>query len=95
MIVEKAVNMAKMMNIPIIGVVENMSYFKCPKCDEKHYIFGESHIEEIAEKNNLQILGRIPFDSRLAAASDKGAIELFEGDWLNVLESKLNEMVQS
>lgn len=92
MIVEKAVNMAKMMNIPIWGVVENMSYFLCPNCKEKHYIFGDSHIEEVAEKNGLEILGRIPFDKKLSAASDNGAIELFEGDWLKKLEDKINEV---
>ena len=95
MIVEKAVNMAKMMNVPVIGLVENMSYFQCPNCNEKHYIYGESHIDEIAEKNGLEVLGRIPFDSKLTAASDNGAIELFEGDWLKALETKINEMAEA
>ena len=95
MIVEKAVNMARMMNIPVLGIVENMSYFQCPNCNEKHYIYGESHIDEIASKNNLEVLGRIPIDSKLTAASDKGAIELFEGDWLKTLETKINEMAEA
>ncbi len=90
MIVSKAVKMAKMMNIPIIGVVENMSYFKCPDCDTEHTIFGKSQIEEIAQKHNVDVLAKLPIDSKIAAACDKGLIELFLGDWLehtaNILE---------
>ena len=81
MIVSKAVKMAEMMNIPVIGLVENMSYFKCPDNDKEYKIFGESHIDEIAEKHNLKILARIPIDPKISAACDKGMIELFEGDW--------------
>ena len=91
MIVEKAVNMARMMNIPILGLVENMSYVKCPHCDEKIYVFGESHIEEIAQLYQLPVLARIPMDSRLAAACDAGKIEFEENDYmkdaLKVIES--------
>ena len=83
MIVGKAVTMAKMMNIPILGLVENYSYVSCPDCGKKIAIFGESHIDEIAEKNNLKVLGKLPVDPALASASDKGVIELFEGDWLD------------
>jgi Mrp family chromosome partitioning ATPase len=92
MIVSKAVRMAEMMNIPIIGLVENMSYFKCPDCEKEHKIFGESHIEGIAEKHNIDVLGRLPIDSKIAAACDKGMIELFEGNYLDnlgdILENK-------
>lgn len=92
MIVSKAVKMAEMMNIPILGLVENMSYFKCPDCDVEHKIFGESHIEEIAQKHNIAVLGKLPIDPRIAAACDRGMIELFDGDWLNdiaeILEKK-------
>ncbi len=83
MIVEKAVNMAKLMNIPVLGIVENMSYFECPDCGSKHYIYGESHIEEIAKKFGIDRTARIPINPKLAAACDKGLIELFEGDWLD------------
>lgn len=83
MIVEKAVKMAKMMNIPIIGVIENMSYVECPDCGKKINVFGESHIDEIAKQYDIPVLAQIPMNSKLAAAVDKGAIELFEGDWLN------------
>ena len=82
MIVEKAVKMANLMNIPIVGIVENMSYVKCPDCNKEIKVFGESHIEEIAERHNLKVLARIPMDPSLANLADKGAIELFEGNWL-------------
>ena len=83
MIVEKAVKMAEMMNIPILGIVENMSYFECPDCGKKHSIFGESHIDEIAKKYNISNVSKIPVNSKLSAACDSGSVELFDGDWLD------------
>lgn len=83
MIVSKAVKMAEMMNIPVIGLVENMSYFKCPDNGKEYKIFGESHIEEIAEKHNLKVLAKLPIDPKISAACDKGMIELFDGDWFD------------
>lgn len=83
MIVEKAANMAKLMNIPILGLVENMSYVKCPDCGKEIRLFGDSHIDETAAKFGLEVLGRIPIDPALSKASDSGVIELFEGDWLD------------
>lgn len=94
MIVEKAINMARLMNIPILGLVENMSYVVCPDCGKRIDVFGKSRIDEIAEKGNLRVLGKIPFDSKLAAACDKGMIELFEGDWLAEGEKLLKEMIK-
>ncbi len=94
MIVEKAINMARLMNIPILGLVENMSYAVCPDCGKRIDVFGKSRIDEIAEKGNLRVLGKIPFDSKLAAACDKGMIELFEGDWLAEGENLLKEMIK-
>lgn len=92
MIVEKAVNMATMMHIPVLGLVENMSYAICPKCSEKLYLFGESHIENIAVKHHIDAVAQIPIDSKLATACDRGMIELFDGNWLNDLFEKiLNE----
>ncbi|NQS76036.1 MAG: Mrp/NBP35 family ATP-binding protein [Peptococcaceae bacterium] len=82
MIVSKAVKMAKMMDIPIIGIVENMAYFKCPDCEKEHQLFGKSHLEEIAGEHEIDILARLPIDPRIATACDRGLIELFEGDWL-------------
>ena len=89
MIVGKAVKMAEMLNIPILGIVENMSYFECPNCKEKHYILGESHIDELARKFGIDTLSQIPFDPKLAAACDKGMIELFDGNWLENTADKL------
>ncbi len=82
MIVSKAVEMAKMMEVPVLGLVENMSYFKCPDCGKEIQVFGESHIEEVAAKYSLPVLGRLPIDPTLASACDRGIIELFEGGWL-------------
>lgn len=82
MIVSKAVEMAKLMNVPVLGLVESMSYFTCPDCGKEIHVFGESHIDEVAAKYALKVVGKLPIDPKLAAACDKGAIELFEGDWL-------------
>ena len=92
MIVKKAVGMAKLMNVPILGLVENMSYVKCPHCGEEIRLFGESRLEGIAEQEGLQILGRIPVDPALAAACDAGRIEYFDGDYLSGLTSALPEI---
>ena len=89
MIVEKAVKMADLMNIPVLGLVENMSYFECDKCGEKHKIFGDSHIEEIAEKYNIKNIAKLPMDPRVAKNCDNGDIEAFEGDWLEALADSL------
>ncbi len=89
MIVGKAVKMAEMMNIPILGIVENMSYFECPDCGKKHSIFGESHIEALAEKYSIDTVSKLPIDSKLAKGCDKGMIELFEGDWLDNMANKI------
>ncbi len=91
MIVSKAVKMAEMMNIPVIGLVENMSYFKCPDNGKEYHIFGESHIDEIAEKHSLKVLAKLPIDPRISAACDKGMIELFDGDWFEPLSKLLEE----
>lgn len=82
MIVEKAVNMAKKMNVPILGLVENMSYLECPDCGKKISVFGESHIEEIAGKMDLKVLGKMPIDPSLAELSDKGDFAKAENKYL-------------
>ena len=83
MIVEKAVKMARMMNVPIYGIVENMSYFVCPNCNEKHSIYGESHIMELASMHSIPVLAQLPIDPKLAALCDKGIIELMKNDYLD------------
>ena len=85
LIVSKAVNMAKLMNIPIIGIVENMSYVECPDCGKKIEIFGKSHTEETAKQFGIPVLARIPVNPELASQCDKGVIELFEGDWMGAV----------
>lgn len=83
MIVEKAMRMAEMMHIPVLGLVENMSYVECPDCGKRFSIFGESRLAEIAEQHQTRILGRLPIKPELAAAIDAGAIErIAGGDWL-------------
>lgn len=94
MIVGKAVKMAELMNVPILGLVENMSYFKCPDCGREHKIFGESHIEEIAEEYGTRVLAKVPLDDSLAKSVDTGTVELFVGDWFNsaadIIEDELS-----
>lgn len=92
MIVSKAVKMANMMNIPIIGLVENMSYFRCPDNGKDYKIFGDSHIEEIANEYNLNVLAKLPIDPKLSAACDKGMIELVDGDSMDSVANVLEEM---
>ena len=76
MIVGKAIRMAQMMNVPVLGVVENFSYFECPDCGKKHFIYGESELEKIAKEYGIGLTARLPIDPKLAAACDAGMIEL-------------------
>lgn len=89
MIVEKAVNMAKMMDVPVLALVENMSYITCPDCGKEIHVFGESHIDEIAQKHGVETVARMPIDPALAAACDAGTIESFNGTWLDGVLEKL------
>ena len=82
MIVQKSMTMANMMQIPVIGLVENFSYFVCPDCGKEHHIFGNSHIEEVATKNNTQLLARLPFNPEIAALCDAGKAEMLNTDAL-------------
>ena len=83
MVVQKAVKMAQMMHIPIVGLVENMSYVQCPDCGKKLYIFGEGKTEEAAKEYGLPLLAKMPIDPQLAKLTDDGCIEQFEGHWLD------------
>ena len=75
MIVKKAVNMAKMMNVPVLGIVENMSYVECGKCGERINVFGESHVEKVAKEYDIEIVEKMPIDPKVAKLCDSGAIE--------------------
>lgn len=75
MVVEKAINMARQMNIPVVGLVENMSYVECPHCAEKIEVFGRSHIQEVSEKYGIPVLARIPMRQEAALSTDEGNIE--------------------
>ena len=90
MIVTKAVKMAEMMHIPVLGLVENYSYFQCPDCGKQHHIFGESHIDEVAQAHGLKVLARLPIDPGLAAACDRGEIELYEPNYLADVAAQLD-----
>jgi len=89
MIVTKAVKMAEMMKIPIVGLVENMSYFQCPDNGKKYKVFGESHIDEVAKEHGLKILAKIPIDPEISAACDKGEIEKYDKGYLEPLGKML------
>ncbi len=93
MIVEKAVKMAGLLNIPILGMVENFSYFKCPDCNSCHSIFGESKAEEIAANYGITSLSKLPIDPKLAAAVDAGMIELFEQPSINPVAEAVDKLL--
>ncbi len=92
MIVAKAVKMAQKMNIPIIGLVENMSYLECPDCGKKISVFGESHIDEIAREYNIPVLAKLPIDPKIAEHVDNGTIEYLERDWFDLAAEKAMEL---
>lgn len=94
MIVGKAVKMAELLNVPIIGIVENMSYFECPDCGKRHSIYGESHVEQLAEQYGIDTVCKLPINPRLASLCDKGAIEVVQGDWLDTLVDKIISLLK-
>jgi len=94
MIVEKAIKMTGMLEIPVLGLVENMSYIACPDCDRHIEIFGESRAEAIADRYNIPLTAKLPMDPKLAGGVDKGMIELFNGDWLNQISDAIYDLVK-
>ncbi len=94
MIVKKAAHMADMMEIPVLGLVENMSYVLCPDCGKKISVFGESHIEEIAKQFGYDLLAQIPMDAKLAALVDKGWIEMMQNDYLDAASDKIEDKLK-
>ncbi len=93
MIVTKAVNMAKLMDIPILGIVENMSYVECPDCGRKINVFGESKTDAVAAEFGLKVLAKLPLDPVLAGYCDNGLIELFEGDYMESAADEIEKAV--
>ena len=91
MVVEKAVKMAEMMDIPIVGVVENMSYLICPDCGKEIPLFGQSKTQAAAEAHSLKLLARMPIDPKLAELADAGRIEDFQGRWLTPVADVLEK----
>lgn len=89
MIVEKAVKMAEMMKVPVLGLIENMSTYTCPDCGKQHAIFGESHLDSIAAEHHIPVLARLPIQPALASLMDTGTIELFEGDFMQPAADRL------
>ena len=83
MIVEKAINMAGLMNVPVLGIVENMSYFKCPDCGKEHSIFGESKVEALAKQHNIPTFAKLPIDPAIAAKVDAGKVESVGGELIS------------
>ncbi|NLI22505.1 MAG: Mrp/NBP35 family ATP-binding protein [Clostridiales bacterium] len=92
MIVEKAIKMAGMMNIPTLGLVENMSFTQCPDCGRRIDLFGESHVAELAQTYGIPHAARLPVDPKLSAGIDRGLIELFTGDWLDALADAIVDL---
>ncbi len=91
MIVGKAVNMASMMNVPVLGIVENMSYFKCPDCGKEHAVFGDSHIEKIALEHSIPVVAKLPIDPVISESVDHGRVEALAAPWLKELADKIEQ----
>ena len=92
MIVEKSIKMVDMLNIPVIGLVENMSYVQCPDCGKKIAVFGESHVDAIARQYGIPHTAALPIDRKLAASADKGMIELTNGDCLDEIANAIDQL---
>jgi Mrp family chromosome partitioning ATPase len=91
MIVAKAVRMAEMMNVPVLGLVENMSYFTCPDCGKKHEIFGASQADSVAKEFDIAHVARLPIDPKITAMVDAGQVEQVSGDYVSALVDSLEQ----
>jgi Mrp family chromosome partitioning ATPase len=94
MIVKKAVNMANMMNVPILGIVENMSYINCPDCGRKIHVFGDSKVDAIAMENGIEAVAKMPIDQTLTVLADSGNIEdapAYLGEFFDKIDAQLNK----
>lgn len=92
MIVKKAVNMANLMKVPLLGLIENMAFFRCPDCGKEHHLFGESHLPAIAAQYDLPVLGHIPIDPSITAACDAGDVETLDNHWLDSVKAVLESL---
>ena len=92
MIVEKALKMAGLMEIPVMALVENMSYIACPDCDKHIEVFGKSRVDEMADRYNIPLTAKLPIDPKLTGGVDKGMIELFNGDWLDQIADAIYDL---
>lgn len=95
MIVEKAIRMAGLMGIPVLGIIENMSYISCPDCGKKINVFGASHVDEISAKYGIDVLAKLPIDPAVAASCDRGMIELADCERLDAASAKVERLLQS
>ena len=91
MIVAKAVKMAEMMNVPVLGLVENMSYFTCPDCGKKHEIFGASQADSVAKEFDIAHVARLPIDPDLTTMVDEGKVEQVSGEYVSALADSLEK----
>ncbi len=93
MIVEKAVKMANLMDVPVLGLIENMSYVKCPDCGKQIEVFGKSHAEEVCERLSVPLISRLPLDPVFASLCDRGTIELYENALIDSVADKIAEIL--
>ena len=92
MIVTKAVKMADMMGVPVLGIVENMAYFECDGCGKRHYIFGESDVEALAKSLGIDTVAHIPMNPQIASSCDAGALEVLDTPWVDNILDKLGKI---
>lgn len=93
MIVRKGINMVNMMNIPVLGIAENMSYLSCPDCGKKIYLFGESSIADTCKNYKVPLIGKFPLDPQLAQLGDDGKIEAYDGEVLKIMLENLPDFL--
>ena len=93
MIVRKGINMVNMMNIPVLGIAENMSYLSCPDCGKKIYLFGESSIADTCKNYKVPLIGKFPLDPQLAQLGDAGKIEAYDGEVLKIMMENLPDFL--
>lgn len=94
MVVRKGLKMIDLMNVPALGIAENMSYVRCPNCDERINVFGESHVQETCDAFQVPLIGQFPLDPRLAEMGDAGEIEAYDGEVLSLMTENLDRLLK-